>query len=465
MMPWVRAECYLVYVCEAHSAIDNAAYFSAYAPRMTLPLNQRERAMDALRGFALLGVLIVNIQSYTSGAESNPSGVHDALAGFGAGQWLAGTLLFVINGFFEMKSYSLLTFLFGYGLAMQHHQLRLRGADIESSLRRRMKWLAIFGALHGVLLYYGDVLLRYAIVGTICIAMMGYPWRSQRALRIAIASAVVSVVLFTALSLATSDKEWFDAAQTANRDGRAAQAALLSGDLLYFIRRNALDFSYVLLSLIISLPLFFVPFAIGVAFARWRLLNPRKTNAHAATCKRIAKRLLVVGLFIGLPCSLLHAWQLIHMANSKADSFARWSNAISLPGMLLSLIYVAAAMYLAATHVTQPKRSTMMSAHANRSANRSANALVSGLVNALANALANIGKRSLSNYLLQSVVMFALLSPFVVGRVFPATVTWGIVPLTLFAISFYAVMLVVNAIAEQRGWPGPAELLMRRLTK
>jgi uncharacterized protein len=209
----------------------------------------------------------------------------------------------------------------------------------------------------------------------------------------------------------------------------------------------------VLLSLIISLPLFFVPFAIGVAFARWRLLNPRKTNAHAATCKRIAKRLLVVGVFIGLPCSLLHAWQLIHMANGKADSFARWSNAVSLPGMLVSLIYVAAAVYLAAAHVTQPKRSTMMSAYASRPAN------------ALANALANIGKRSLSNYLLQSVVMFALLSPFVVGRVFPATVTWGIVPLTLFAISFYAVMLVVNAIAEQRGWPGPAELLMRRLTK
>jgi len=122
----------------------------------------RDPFIDALRAIALLGVLVVNSLSYPASPAGSPLGLPSpadspvALATFGlVAWWLQG------------KAYPLLTFLFGYSLALA---LRRPSAAIRSYRRRRMVRLLLLGGLHGALLYAGDILTMYALAGLILLS-------------------------------------------------------------------------------------------------------------------------------------------------------------------------------------------------------------------------------------------------------------------------------------------------------
>lgn len=116
------------------------------------PVTSRERiqALDVLRGFALLGVVVVN-STYASGATDgpNPNAVAD---------WV---LWNVIDGRF----YTLFAFLFGLGFALHLARSESRGANVAPVYVRRLLVLFGIGALHVLLAYKGDILMSYAIVG------------------------------------------------------------------------------------------------------------------------------------------------------------------------------------------------------------------------------------------------------------------------------------------------------------
>jgi uncharacterized protein len=129
-------------------------------------LGQRITALDVLRGFALLGILMMNIEDF-----SGPEGVHDipvktghpAFVGWHA--QLDYALLAFKWLFFEGKMRTLFAMLFGAGIVLLTERFERRGtaglaADIFS---RRNMWLLLFGMLHGTLIWGGDILALYAI--------------------------------------------------------------------------------------------------------------------------------------------------------------------------------------------------------------------------------------------------------------------------------------------------------------
>ena len=108
------------------------------------PPQQRLEALDALRGFALLGVLVVNVyQSYGLRLSPLDSAV---------GRWIA------LLG--EGSFYPAFSLLFGLGFALQ-----LGRGTPTARFRRRLFWLLAFGLVHGVFIWHGDILASYALIG------------------------------------------------------------------------------------------------------------------------------------------------------------------------------------------------------------------------------------------------------------------------------------------------------------
>lgn len=123
---------------------------------------QRIAAIDVLRGFALCGVLLMNMQAFAMPfcAYMNPT-AYGKFEGFGA-------LLWQINHLFaDAKFITIFSMLFGAGIVLMSTRAVQRTGKSASLNYRRMLWLAIFGTIHGVCIWVGDILLTYAFCGSI----------------------------------------------------------------------------------------------------------------------------------------------------------------------------------------------------------------------------------------------------------------------------------------------------------
>ena len=119
-------------------------------------------AIDVLRGFALLGILVMNVQSFAmpQAAYFNPTAYGD-LEGANLWVWLAGRM------FFDQKFMTLFSMLFGAGIVLMAERAEARGGGAGRVHRRRMGWLLVIGLLHAHLLWYGDILFTYAVCGLV----------------------------------------------------------------------------------------------------------------------------------------------------------------------------------------------------------------------------------------------------------------------------------------------------------
>ena len=126
------------------------------------PVTPRERiiSIDVLRGFAVLGILIMNIQSYSMivAAYVNPYAYGD-LTGANYGVWFLSHLLA------DSKFMTIFSLLFGAGVVLMASRREASGRPATGVHYRRMFWLIVFGLLHGFCLWYGDILYVYGMCG------------------------------------------------------------------------------------------------------------------------------------------------------------------------------------------------------------------------------------------------------------------------------------------------------------
>ena len=125
-------------------------------------------AIDVLRGVALLGILLMNVQSFAmpQAAYFNPT-VYGDLEGANLYVWVAGRMLA------DQKFMTIFSMLFGAGIVLMAGRAEARGAARRVHYRR-MGWLLVIGLLHAHLLWPGDILFLYAVCG-----MLIYPLRRQ----------------------------------------------------------------------------------------------------------------------------------------------------------------------------------------------------------------------------------------------------------------------------------------------
>lgn len=378
---------------------------------------QRQPLVDALRGFALLGILVVNIASFSSTYYG--AGVPDPLA-LSLSERCAS---FVRTFVFETKFYLLFSFLFGYSFALQMQSAQRDGRAFAPRMVRRLAGLWVLGLLHAVLLYHGDILTTYAVIGAVLLLLRR---RSDRFM----ARAAVALVLATSLLWAGIGYLLVAAGVGVDTRGAYAEAAVAlaayRGTPATVVAQHLRELAQIwwitgLVQAPTALAMFFAGFIAG----------RRELFAHAAAHRALFQRLLVWGLAIGLPGAAVYAWPSVRLEASIREIYG-------LSATLLTAPFLAAAYASGLVLLMQTPRGRV-----------------------LERVLAPAGRMALSNYLLQSLVcawLFLAYGLRWIGTLGPLAAT-GI------AFAIFACQLVASRWWLRRFACGPVEWLLRAFTR
>ncbi|MEL7158493.1 MAG: DUF418 domain-containing protein, partial [Actinomycetota bacterium] len=251
---------------------------------------ERHGFVDALRGFALLGILVVNIEFIVQPSEVGWSNYTSDI------DRVVRALVIALG---QTKVYPLFALLFGYGLALQLQKAEATGSDLWPRYRRRMVGLAILGVAHGVLFFPGDILVIYAVIGAVAFRLRRLP--THRLLRIAGWTYGVVSVLWLALGVAEA------VAGASAGSGPSAPAdvvlALSEGSFGDVVAVHAVYWIVTLGILsVVQGPAVFASFLAGVALGRTSLLaDPDRHRDLALRMLRWAPLgLLAAGVGAGL---------------------------------------------------------------------------------------------------------------------------------------------------------------------
>jgi uncharacterized protein len=382
------------------------------------PERQRIDAVDALRGFALFGILLANILTF-SGWLLMPEDARVALAGEASALWQYRLHHFFVDG----KFYTLFSMLFGAGFALQLERLTRRGADGLAIYRRRVLILLGIGIVHQCLIWDGDILTLYALLGLVLPLFHRLP---DRAL-LRWSATLIFVVPIVGISLV----EALGWPADAGLMGLSDRIAILLGqpnpqDGVNWLRRTDFEGWF---SFVASGP----PYSWGLRIMTWRIpkvlgimllglwIGRGLAAGTLLNDRRLLRRVLLLGLLVGVPANLIYALQ--------PDL-----GQTSLPS-LIGTVPLALA-YAAAFALAWPGGQRML-----------------GL-------FAAPGRMALTNYLLQSVI--CVLVFYGIGLGFLGQ--WGPAGFYSFAVALFAAQLLLSRWWLGRAEQGPMEALWRRLT-
>jgi uncharacterized protein len=118
---------------------------------------QRIEALDVVRGFALIGIFLMNIEFFNRPIATLGLGMPRGLTG--ADWWASWFVYYFVQG----KFWTIFSLLFGMGFAVMMLRAEQAGREFKRVYLRRVLALAVFGAAHYIFLWDGDILLTYAI--------------------------------------------------------------------------------------------------------------------------------------------------------------------------------------------------------------------------------------------------------------------------------------------------------------
>jgi uncharacterized protein len=132
--------------------------------------DERYQVLDLLRGFALFGVLMINLLYFFR------ISLFDHVLTFHSHPgWANHAVDVLATGLLEFKAFNIFAFTFGIGIAVQAERARLRRVNPENFLLRRLLILMAFGALHMVFLSNVDILTLYSVCGLVLLCVLRLP--------------------------------------------------------------------------------------------------------------------------------------------------------------------------------------------------------------------------------------------------------------------------------------------------
>lgn len=375
-------------------------------------LNERVTTIDIIRGFSLLGILLVNIfgfylpQPYITLNEWFTEAV-DII-------WHQALDIYVQSSF-----YPLFSMLFGYGLAMQYMKAQRLGTNFYKFAPKRMTILLIIGLMHALLLWWGDIIAMYAFCGFFVLALIRY--NSWVLLTAAFVLQGIIHGLYL-LMLGLSDQLNAKVEETAV-DIQSVQEAITAystgGYIDAFMQRlndlsiqmsGAMWFS----SLFIILPFMLI----GAAAAKWRLIERAKE---------------LKGLWIFLALSFTAAGLLIKSAPINfSNTYLLYYLKIYVGGPILSVGYVAIIVLLC---------------------------MVPVMLKALS-PIAKIGRMSMTMYILQSIICTTLFYNYGFGLYGKIDVPTAV----YMALGIYVIQVILAELWLSKFKQGPLEASVKRLT-
>lgn len=390
-----------------------------------VPSRQRIEILDVLRGLAVFGILVGNLQWF-SGYGMVPSAVAAQAPLYDH------VTHFLVHFFVEGKFYSIFSLLFGVGFALQIARAEKRGDTNASLFKRRLFWLLVIGLAHAYLLWAGDILSIYALMGFILILFRNKSNASLlKWVAVLLAVPVVTYILlyiaFTAFapadaiagSEASQVERWNETVRTVTE---SSYWEIATGfNLQYIVGR------YMGLIFQMRLPKILAMFLLGMyAYRRGFFQNP---GEH----KPFIRRVLVYGLVLGLIGNISMAW----LAGSEAPFPPSPAGVAGVIGYAFGV--PALALFIIALVATLWQKD---------SARR------------VLSYLAPVGRMALTNYLLQTIICVTLFY----GYGFGLFGRFGALAATLIALTIFLFQIVGSSIWLKHFAYGPIEWIWRQLT-
>ena len=384
-------------------------------------LSERILFIDILRGMALFGILAANMRAFFAplDAYGDIQVLFHSRADIVA-QWF-------IDAFIQGKFISIFSFLFGLGFAVQLSRAEARGVRFLSFYPRRLLALALFGIIHGLLIWAGDILLTYAFSGAI---LLLFRKRQQKTLLwwagslIALPLVVNTVFLF--LFLSRFHRPWMDPKPPDVAKYYSVINIYAHGTVRQIMAQNWVEWKQALPTTLFAIYATSL-FLLGMWV--WRAGIVQRLDEYRPILKKVCAWCLPIGLAINIYVATVFSL----VPRGKVSLWA-WS---------------AGTLWLLGSHI-----------------------LSAGYVSGLAliflhedwrrwlTPFAAVGRMALTDYLMQSVLctlFFYHYTTGLYGRIGPA---WGLVP----TVILYSAQVVFSNWWLQRYRFGPMEWLWRGMT-
>ena len=379
-------------------------------------MKQRDIAPDVLRGFALLGILVVNIQFM--GLNSGEGARGELTQGLAN-----GTSTFFIASIFAGKFYLLFSFLFGYS---SNYIIRGDRANRARWIKRCFALIAL-GALHFTFLWHGDIIFMYGIFGLLLIPFF---FRADRTLKIwtRIVFITSSTLVLLVGALVYIAERYLPTESVQAPMELKLDAVLVKGTFLEAIPARLEVWVYgITTGVFLQGGLAFAAFLLGLRMARSNFLSsPMDAKKNSSLMKK--------GFFIGAPIQIFAAIALLRNEQTAEPSEAIYlislfTSFIAAP--LMSIFYIAVVRKMVED---KPKYVTWM---------------------------VPAGKMSLTVYISQSVITSLAFGPWGLG-LFQKLETWEVV---LLALGIWLALVYFAKIWLQKFDQGPLERLVNTFTR
>lgn len=375
---------------------------------MRTATKERIVALDILRGFSLLGIMIANMLIFhTPYLYIDPYSYFTNAGDQTTFKWIT---IFVQGSF-----YPIFAFLFGYGLNMQYEKAVQIGKPYMPLMAKRLSLLLGFGVLHALLLWSGDILFTYAVIGFAMMLLLKLSARWLLSLAIFL-YFIPTIGLYVLTKLIESLGSF--SLESLTEQSQIAEAVNIYGsgsfmDIFVFRAKEWLIFGVVNTFLVGFIILGIMLF--GAACSKWKLIERAADHKLA---------LFISGVFLTAIGLLIKSWPFI-----AEPTYSNIQLQTTLGGGVLAAGYIGLFLFM----TTNQRIATFLQP------------------------LANAGRMSFTIYIMQTVIATTLFYSYGFGLYGTIDLWTG----TVIGVGIYIVQLLFACIWFKKFSQGPLEALWR----
>ena len=382
----------------------------------------RIHSLDLLRGFAVLGILIMNITSFSQVniAYMNPT--------IGAGLEGYNQYFHAFNYIFaDTRFMSIFSILFGAGVVLFTNNAEAKGKRVGELHYKRMFWLLLFGLLHAYFIWEGDILVAYAICGCLIHLLRKKTIRALLIMSIILFIVPLTFNLMTYYGMNVEELESTFAFFYPSSEEIATEVKVMQGSFLEQIPirlENAIEFQ----TLIFMIETFWRTTSLmllGMILYRKGVLSANKSVSYYS-------KMILVGFGIGLIISLIGLNQSYNSGWSGAYVMSIGANYKLISGIFIAIGYIGFVMWC----------------------------FKKGIFKKLQNRLQSAGRMAFTNYIGMSLICSLIFN----GHGLALYGTFDRLQQFLVVVFIWVLILIVSPLVLRKYRYGPLEWLWRKLT-
>ena len=392
---------------------------SLYQP---INLKNRIHSLDLIRGFAVLGILIMNITSFSqiNIAYMNPT--------IGAGLQGYNKYFHGFNYIFaDTRFMSIFSMLFGAGMVLFTQRIEAKGKRVATLHFKRMFWLLLFGLIHAYFIWVGDILVAYAICGSLVFFFRKKSIRTLFIMAVILFLVPISLNFMTYYGMPKDALESTFAFFYPSTEQIALETKIMQGsylDQMPLRLENAIG----LQTIVFMIEIFWRTSAMmlfGMILYRKGILSADKSTAYY-------KKMIWVGFVPGLILSIIGLDQLYASEWSGAYVMNIGANYKFLSGLFMASSYIGLLIWI----------------------------YKKGIFKKLQNRLQATGRMAFTNYIGMSVICTLIFN----GHGLGLFGTFDRLQQFVIVIGIWVTMLIISPLVLKKFQYGPLEWLWRKLT-